>query len=369
MARKNKIDFFQPGGKLFMNGDKPDQDTFQDLVDSTTFPKEVNDRGKTSEAGLWKTTTDAKVNTRDHLDVAGISPIGFPTALKPSQLFNIVPADGQVIITPVARTVASPGFTDAPDVLDIEIGINPNYPALNTDTDNVSWEGEFVGPLVATVKKAEVWVATSPGCGVQVANTPLATGVDLSTTLINWINAQNETVDTIEDIGASLCGLLSVVNDIVLPRVTTTTYTFLASDMLNGAKLSNNTDNPDGNEHTPHLRLKDGTVTFHGVILVPTTITDDTDVLKIPREFITSLTSSIPTPTGMDRQFIVEYGALPARVGVKMGNIGGGASPNDWGALNFADCRVASAVGVAFTDVLNGYRRLSLNGITFTFFI
>ena len=136
--RKNKIDFFQPGGKKFLNGDKPDQDTFEDLTDSTTFPTEITDRAKVSESGLTKTTTDLKVNTGDDTDQSGISPLGFPVIVKPSQLWRLSTSDPQIVLTAVTRVPGSPADSeDGRLIEDIEISLNITPPAAAvTGADN-----------------------------------------------------------------------------------------------------------------------------------------------------------------------------------------------------------------------------------------
>jgi hypothetical protein len=136
--RKNKSDFFVPGGKKFLNGDKPDQDTFEDLTDSTTFPTEITDRAKVSESGLTKTTTDLKVNTGDDTDQSGISPLGFPVIVKPSQLWRLSTSDPQVILTAVTRVPGSPlDSEDGSLIEDIEISLNVTPPvAAVTGADN-----------------------------------------------------------------------------------------------------------------------------------------------------------------------------------------------------------------------------------------
>ena len=136
--RKIKSYFFLAGGKKFLNGDKPDQDTFEDLTDSVTFPKEVNDRAKVSEAGLSKTTIDTKVNAGDDTDQAGISPTGFTTFVKPSQLWRLTTADSQVTLTPVTRDPLAAADSENGDLIqDIEISINPTMPTITvTDADN-----------------------------------------------------------------------------------------------------------------------------------------------------------------------------------------------------------------------------------------
>lgn len=127
--RKNKSDFFVPGGKKFLNGDKPDQETFEDLTDSTTFPTELSDRAKLSESGLSKTTIDTKVNTGTDTDQSGISPLGFPTFVKPSQLWRLITSDSQVTLTPVVRNPTAPADSEDGSLIeDIEISITPIIP-------------------------------------------------------------------------------------------------------------------------------------------------------------------------------------------------------------------------------------------------
>jgi len=87
MARREKSWFFEIGNTdRFKDNDKPTQATFEELLESATFPTELEDRAKVTEAGLVKTTTDVKVNAGNDKDEEGISPCDFPTFVKPSQV-------------------------------------------------------------------------------------------------------------------------------------------------------------------------------------------------------------------------------------------------------------------------------------------
>jgi hypothetical protein len=130
MSKKKKIEFFQAGGDKFLNGDKPDQDTFQDLVDSVTFPKEVNDTAKRIESGLAKTTTDLKVNTKTDTDDISA---GHVTFVKPSQLWRLTTSDAQITLTPTTRNSpdnpATANSENGSAIEDIDIAITVTHPA------------------------------------------------------------------------------------------------------------------------------------------------------------------------------------------------------------------------------------------------
>jgi len=165
--RKNKNDFFVPGGKKFLNGDKPDQDTFEDLTDSVTFPTELTDRAKVSESGLTKTTTDLKVNTGDDTDQSGISPLGFPVIVKPSQLWRLSTSDPQVVLTAVTRVPGSPvDSEDGSLIEDIEISLNVTPPVaavtgadngLTLVSNNVELGGTIIKDTTITGSAVKFW--------------------------------------------------------------------------------------------------------------------------------------------------------------------------------------------------------------------
>jgi hypothetical protein len=98
----------------------------------------VSDRSKVSEAGLSKTTIDTKVNAGDDTDKAGISPTGFTTFVKPSQLWRLTTSDSQVTLTPITRVPTADADSENGDLIqDIEISINPTMPTITvTDADN-----------------------------------------------------------------------------------------------------------------------------------------------------------------------------------------------------------------------------------------
>ena len=135
MSKKKKIEFFQAGGNNFLNGDKPDQDTFQDLVDSVTFPKEVNDTAKRIESGLAKTTTDLKVNTKTDTDDISA---GHVTFVKPSQIWRLTTSDSQITLTPTTRNSpdnpATANSENGSAIEDIDIAVTVTHPTIPIQT-------------------------------------------------------------------------------------------------------------------------------------------------------------------------------------------------------------------------------------------
>ena len=231
--RKNKNDFFVPGGKKFLNGDKPDQDTFEDLTDSVTFPTELTDRAKVSESGLTKTTTDLKVNTGDDTDRSGISPLGFPVIVKPSQLWRLFTSDPQVVLAAVTRVPGSPVTSEDGSLIeDIEISLNLPAGSAVTGADNgltlVTGNVEIGGTLTknTTVSGASTYSLIFSNLDEFVVT--LANSVEINaTTVINLIagtdlNLIGEGVSI--QAGGSLSGILRIVTPLANMGVASNGY-------------------------------------------------------------------------------------------------------------------------------------------------
>jgi len=91
MALRQRNYFFDPTNTdRFNSQDIPTEQTMSDWCDSVPFIKEITDRAQITRAGIAKTTTDAKINTGDNIDAAGVSPLGFTSFVKPAQIPKIL---------------------------------------------------------------------------------------------------------------------------------------------------------------------------------------------------------------------------------------------------------------------------------------
>ncbi len=143
MAIRNKADFFDTSvADRFNTGDIPTEQTFRDYADSVPFKKELGDASQEGQAGISKTTTDARVNSRDNTDTVGVSPFGFPTFVTPAQLsllsagtgitFDITPRGGaglgseieDITINADSQTPTNPEV-DIPDHSELDLGASP----------------------------------------------------------------------------------------------------------------------------------------------------------------------------------------------------------------------------------------------------
>ena len=109
----------------FNRGDIPTEQVLRDLIDSIPFFKEPSDSSQLTKAGISKITTDKKINDRADGDAQGISPLGFATFAKPSQIFNILENTGQYTVEKVVRngTAVDPNSTDGSSIEDIRLNI------------------------------------------------------------------------------------------------------------------------------------------------------------------------------------------------------------------------------------------------------
>jgi microcystin-dependent protein len=103
MALRQRNFFFDPTNTdRFNSQDIPTEQTMSDWCDSVPFIKEPTDKAQLTRAGIAKTTTDAKINTGDNTDAAGVSPLGFTSFVRPAQIPKMLNSPS-VIWTKVAR--------------------------------------------------------------------------------------------------------------------------------------------------------------------------------------------------------------------------------------------------------------------------
>lgn len=336
MAIRKKQEFLQPGGRYFLNGDKPDQAIFEDLFDSITFKKELSDRAKLSEAGLSKITTDDKVNNRDHTDQAGVSPSGFPTFMKPSQLPRIFTEDTEVTIELVDRQFGDPGYDDAPGIKDIKISIDPEFPAVVSNTNAITFSGDTLfNYLTGTVP-----------CSLVISDAHLPADMVLTALLNEIVDRNNDTVAIIKALSDYTCTLNGTVNtlstdltnltnqvNLITGNSTPEFYEFTALDLFPGVLLPADQDTDFlGNQYKCYLVKQNGIVQMHGKI-----VADDIagqPLLRIPRSFIEPV--ALTNPNANDRKYTAIYGNVAlVSLGVDMTNIHPWANPgiDDWGVL------------------------------------
>lgn len=103
MPLQQRIYFFDPANlDRFNSKDIPTEDTMRSFSESIPFIKEVGDRSMLTRAGIAKTTTDAKINSGDNTDAAGVSPSGFTTFVRPNQIAKMIDS-ASIVWTKVPR--------------------------------------------------------------------------------------------------------------------------------------------------------------------------------------------------------------------------------------------------------------------------
>ena len=111
MALRNRTFFFDPANTdRFNSQDIPTEATMRDWCDSVPFIKEIADRAQIGRAGIAKTTSDANINNGVNTDQSGVSPAGFTTFVRPSQL-PVILDSADVTWTKVPRGGANTGDT------------------------------------------------------------------------------------------------------------------------------------------------------------------------------------------------------------------------------------------------------------------
>lgn len=125
-----------------------------DWCDSVPFIKEPTDRAQLTRAGIAKTTSDAKINTGDNSDAAGVSPLGFTSFVRPAQIPKILNS-ADILWTKIPRSGATTtdtgvGIEDWSG--EVQFPAPPVYDATDIDTTVEliikSLSGTICDPLV-----------------------------------------------------------------------------------------------------------------------------------------------------------------------------------------------------------------------------
>ena len=109
MAKRFKSWFFGPSGSLynkFSTGNVPNQQTFQELINSATFTTEVSDTANTSTQGLVKLDTDSDVLTRVVPTVGDFSKV-----TRGYQLPEVITANVAGDTDDANKTSTDPGYS------------------------------------------------------------------------------------------------------------------------------------------------------------------------------------------------------------------------------------------------------------------
>ena len=184
MALRQRIYFFDPANDdRFNSRDIPTEQTMKDWSDSVPFIKEVGDRAMLSRAGIAKTTTDAKVNSGDNTDLAGVSPVGFTTFVRPAQI-PVILDSASITWARVPRGGAT-NTDSGGGILDWRGTVNfPAIPVVE-DTDDI-----------VTVEEYEVYRVTGTVC---LDNASGSTIIPPGTPITDVIAALVQSVQTLTD--------------------------------------------------------------------------------------------------------------------------------------------------------------------------
>jgi microcystin-dependent protein len=177
MALRQRTYFFDAGNAdRFNSQDIPTEQTMSDWCDSVPFIKEITDRAQLTRAGIAKTTTDAKINTGDNVDAAGVSPLGFTSFVRPAQIPKILNSSS-ITWTKVPRGGAtntdtgvgiedwraSFDYSTLPDVDTSEVLLDANksvriltggFPCLMTDAEITTNAGDPLNDYLSDLKSA-----------------------------------------------------------------------------------------------------------------------------------------------------------------------------------------------------------------------
>lgn len=177
MALRQRNFFFDPTNTdRFNSQDIPTEQTMSDWCDSVPFIKEPTDKSQLTRAGIAKTTTDAKINTGDNTDAAGISPLGFTSFVRPAQIPKMLNSPS-ITWTKVARGGAtntdtgvgiedwraSFDYSTLPDVETSDVLLDANksvriltggFPCSMTDAEVVTNAGDPLNDYLNDLKAA-----------------------------------------------------------------------------------------------------------------------------------------------------------------------------------------------------------------------
>jgi len=225
MPIRNRIFFFDPINlDRFNSRDIPTEQTMLDWSDSVTFIKEVDDRAQLSRAGIAKTTTDHKVNILNDTDIAGVSPYGFTTFVRPSQL-------------PVLLNSASITWSRV-----------PRSAVTNTDTGVgiLDWRGTVAFPAIVipentddivTTVEYEVFLKVGTPCSMNTVSTILPIGSTVTAVLDKLVESVNKLNDLMGGVSSLACEGAVDVGDTLMTLFPSNTWSARWLEP-NGASLS-----------------------------------------------------------------------------------------------------------------------------------
>lgn len=195
MALRQRNFFFDPTNTdRFNSQDIPTEQTMSDWCDSVPFIKETTDKAQLTRAGIAKTTTDAKINNSDNVDASGVSPLGFTTFVRPSQIPKILDSPS-ITWTKVPRSL----ITNT----DTGVGIEDwrahfDYSTLpDVDTSDV---------LLDANKSVRILTGSFP-CSVTDAEVTTNAGDPLNDYLSDLKAAINQANQTIISLSNTVCDL------------------------------------------------------------------------------------------------------------------------------------------------------------------
>jgi hypothetical protein len=195
MALRQRTYFFDAGNAdRFNSQDIPTEQTMSDWCDSVPFIKEITDRAQLTRAGIAKTTTDAKINTGNNVDAAGVSPLGFTTFVRPSQI---------------------PKILDSPSITWTKV---PRGGATNTDTGVgiEDWQASFDYSTLPDVDTSEVLLDANKSVRILTGGFPCSmTDAEITTNAGDPLNdylsdlkaAINQANQTIISLSNTVCSL------------------------------------------------------------------------------------------------------------------------------------------------------------------
>jgi microcystin-dependent protein len=193
MALRQRTYFFDAGNAdRFNSQDIPTEQTMSDWCDSVPFIKEITDRAQLTRAGIAKTTTDAKINTGDNTDAAGVSPLGFTSFVRPAQIPKILNSSS-VTWTKVARGGATNTDTGV-GIEDWQATVQFPIPP-NQDADQITSTDDL------EISRNDGLICSS----ITSNSTILPVGTDLQTILTTMQDAIRSITDRIPTLSVVAC--------------------------------------------------------------------------------------------------------------------------------------------------------------------
>jgi len=193
MALRNRTFFFDPANTdRFSSQDIPTEATMRDWCDSVPFIKEIADRAQIGRAGIAKTTSDANINNGVNTDQSGVSPAGFTTFVRPSQLPLILDS-ADVTWTKVPRGGVDTGDTGI-GIEDYSATVNFPTIVVPENTDDIE-----------LVNSYEIYQNDLPICTGGQTSTIISSGSDLTTLLAALELANQNLSDAMAQVSALAC--------------------------------------------------------------------------------------------------------------------------------------------------------------------